>query len=181
MSYLHEVRYKRNESDVEESPRCEGQDVHEGRLQVAAGLEHQGDQSPQEANQRCAHLSFCCFPPESRSRIILDSPRFKLPFKARLEEDGKVPELMRDLVQEDGGGGGDAQLGAGQERGAHCQTMEEIVSAGIMIQGKMSPNNHPLPVGKEVEISNYLSVRSFSQLRVCFWVTELQYLLQHQE
>ena len=41
---------------------------------------------------------------------------FKLiPFKARLKEDGKVPKLMRDLVKEDGGGGGDAELGDGQE------------------------------------------------------------------
>ena len=69
---------------------------------------------------------------------------------------------MRDLVQEDGGGGGDAQLGAGQERGAHCQSMQEIVSAGIMIKGKVwsvaQQSSHIIPVGKEVEISNYLSV-----------------------
>ena len=38
-----------------------------------------------------------------------------IPFKARLKEDGKVPKLMRDLVKEDGSGGGDAELGAGQE------------------------------------------------------------------
>lgn len=37
---------------------------------------------------------------------------------------------MRDLVKEDGGGGSDAELGAGQEGGADCQAMKEIVSAG---------------------------------------------------
>ena len=64
LPYLHKVRHQRHEGDVEESPRREGKDVHEGRLQIAARLEHQGYQSTEETNKRSAHLSFGCFPPE---------------------------------------------------------------------------------------------------------------------
>ena len=40
---------------------------------------------------------------------------------------------MRDLVKEDGGGGGDAELCAGQEWCADRQSMKEIVSAAIIM------------------------------------------------
>ena len=45
---------------------------------------------------------------------------------------------MRDLVQEDGGGGCDPELGAGQEGGADCQPMKEIVSAAIVMLNKFA-------------------------------------------
>ena len=41
--------------------------------------------------------------------------KLSLPLKPRLEEDGEVPELVRDLVEKDGSGGGEAQLEAGHE------------------------------------------------------------------
>ena len=39
---------------------------------------------------------------------------------------------MRDLVEKDGSGGGEAQLEAGHERGSDSQAVKQIVSAGTI-------------------------------------------------
>ena len=51
-----------------------------------------------------------------------------LPFRvARLDEDGKVADLVRDLVEEDGESGDDADATAGDVGGADCQSVGEVV------------------------------------------------------
>ena len=68
-------------------------------------------------------------------------------------------------MQENGGGGGEAELEAGEEGGSHRQTVQEVVSA----------------ISQEVEIPDYLLVAGISQLLVSLGVAELQHLLQQEE
>ena len=52
--------------------------------------------------------------------------------EARLEQNGEVAELVGDLVEQDGGRGGDAQAGRGEEGGAdlHKRSPSKDASSG---------------------------------------------------
>ena len=68
-------------------------------------------------------------------------------------------------MKENGGGGRHTELGAGEEGGADCEAVQEVVSA----------------VGQEVEVANYLLVLRLPHLGVGLGVTQLQHLLQEEE
>lgn len=46
---------------------------------------------------------------------------------ARLDKDGKVSDLMWDLMQQDGEGGDGANCWTNQERRSHCQAISKIM------------------------------------------------------
>ena len=68
-------------------------------------------------------------------------------------------------MEEYGGGGRHAELKAGEERGADCETVQEVVSA----------------VGQQVEIAQDLPVPRLPHLGAALGVTQLQHLLQQEE
>ena len=68
-------------------------------------------------------------------------------------------------MEEYGGGGRHAELEAGEEGGADCETVQEVVSA----------------VGQQVEIAQDLPVPRLPHLGAALGVTQLQHLLQQEE
>ncbi len=132
-------------ADVEEGPRREGQQhvapgkarapetithTHGRSVGAAAAAEFLHGDADEGANQG----------PDGRDELGAHG----LPLgEARLHEQGKVADLVRDLVEEDGHGGGGADGGGCVERGRHGEAVGDVVrkvgAANVSI-------SHPMPV-----------------------------------
>ena len=68
-------------------------------------------------------------------------------------------------MKENSGGGRHSELEAGEEGGADCQAVQEVVRA----------------VGQQVEVTHNLPVSGLPRLGVALRVAQLQHLLQQEE
>ena len=129
---LQEIGDDRHSGDVDEPSRREGKDPSNGGR--ADPLCQESAQRPTEGSDRRDQLQRHC--------LFLGV--------ARLDEDGKVSDLVRDLVQEDCDGRDDTDIAPGQIRGSDGKTIGEIVGE----------------IGGQIEVPGHLDVAT-TAARAC--------------
>merc|ERR1719222_264525 len=60
---LHEFWDNRDKSNVEETPGCKGEDIHEKRLEIVAAFKGESNEGAKQTHQRSADLGSGCLPP----------------------------------------------------------------------------------------------------------------------
>ena len=129
-------------------------------------VETESDEGTKQPNTCRPNLGFSCFPtaepaPENNIIFLLKSSCV-IP-----KQDGKVSNLVRYLVHQDGKGGDEAELEGGEEAGGDGKPVDEVVDA----------------VGRQIQVAEdpLLSHLHLVVVLLLVLVRELKYLLENEE